>query len=217
MLVVIPMIQDPRTPRFSKRISSFVDSFATRSAQFVGSHWAFALALALVLIWIVIGSNYRYSDGSQLVINTATNVLASIIIFLIQNTQNRDSAAAQRKLDHILRSLDQLHTSRQLDTLNDQELKRLTVQVRNEWGRRRALVQMGEHRVVPSHTHAEDKYQQGGKIAILGIVMPEMLMSSIPGRWLSRADGNMASAESLGPLSLPRWWKLRSLFSNPSF
>jgi low affinity Fe/Cu permease len=91
----------------------------------------------LVLIWIAIGSHYRYSNGWQLVINTATNVIALIIVFLIQNTQNRDSAACQRKLDQIVQSLDQLRASRQLDSLSEQELTRLTSLVRKEWGKRR--------------------------------------------------------------------------------
>ena len=99
----------------------------------MGSQYAFALALVLVLLWTAIGSHYRYSDGWQLVINTATNVLALVIVFLIQNTQNRDSAACHRKLDQIIRALEQLQASRQLESETEQDVPELALQVRREW------------------------------------------------------------------------------------
>lgn len=73
-------------------------------ARATGRPWAFALCVASVLIWGVTGPVFHYSETWQLVINTGTTIVTFLMVFLIQNTQNRDGAAIQAKLDELIRS-----------------------------------------------------------------------------------------------------------------
>lgn len=79
---------------------------ASKCAHAMGQPLAFIISTLLVILWAVAGPVFHYSDTWQLVINTATTVLTFLAVFLIQNSQNRDGAAIQAKLDEILRSLD---------------------------------------------------------------------------------------------------------------
>jgi low affinity Fe/Cu permease len=79
---------------------------ATRIAAFAGQPAAFIAALALILIWVLTGPIFHYSDTWQLVVNTATTIVTFLMVFLIQNSQNRDAAAMQAKLDELIRALD---------------------------------------------------------------------------------------------------------------
>ena len=79
--------------------------FAQRISQLVGSSWAFILAVVIILVWAVTGPVFHFSDTWQLVINTGTTIVTFLIVFLIQNTQNRDAKAMQLKLDEIIRAL----------------------------------------------------------------------------------------------------------------
>lgn len=79
---------------------------ATKSANWLGQPQAFIIATFATILWAICGPVFHYSDTWQLVINTATTVLTFLAVFLIQNSQNRDGAAMQAKLDEILRALD---------------------------------------------------------------------------------------------------------------
>jgi len=79
-------------------------NFACQVAAAVGTHWAFLLALSVVLGWAVTGPLFHFSDTWQLVINTGTTVITFLMVFLIQATQNRDGKAVQLKLDELIRS-----------------------------------------------------------------------------------------------------------------
>lgn len=85
----------------------FFTNIATTSATLMGQPLAFISSTLLVIIWAGSGPIFEYSDTWQLVINTLTTVLTFLAVFLIQNSQNRDAAAMQAKLDEIIRSLDQ--------------------------------------------------------------------------------------------------------------
>jgi len=80
-------------------------AFAARIASLVGQPAAFVAALALVLAWAVTGPAFGFSDTWQLVINTGTTIVTFLMVFLIQNSQNRDAAAMQAKLDELLRAV----------------------------------------------------------------------------------------------------------------
>src|SRR5262245_62169039 len=77
--------------------------FAHKTAEMVGSPWAFLLAVILIALWAITGPLFKFSDTWQLVINTATTIITFLIVFLIQNTQNRDSRAIHLKLDELLK------------------------------------------------------------------------------------------------------------------
>ena len=103
--------------------------FAHRSAFMLGSAWAFAAAAFVILVWLVTGPTFHFSDTWQLIINTATTIITFLMVFLIQNTQNRDAKAMHLKLDELIRALkgarDQLVD---LEDLSDKELKKLEEQ-----------------------------------------------------------------------------------------
>jgi low affinity Fe/Cu permease len=79
---------------------------ARRCSESLGSPWAFTLALCVVLVWAVSGPFFHYSDTWQLVINTGTTVVTFLMVFLIQNTQNRESIGLRLKLDELIRAVD---------------------------------------------------------------------------------------------------------------
>lgn len=86
----------------------------------------FMLALGIILIWLITGPIFDFSDTWQLVINTSTTIITFLMVFLIQNTQNRDQEALQIKLDELLRSMENAHTVLlDLEELDDEELDRI--------------------------------------------------------------------------------------------
>jgi len=99
---------------------------AARCAAFVGTPWAFVLAAASVAIWATLGPHYRYSNTWQLVINTGTTIITFLMVFLIQNTQNRDARALHLKLDELIRSVHAAHNDMiNIEKLSDEELAAL--------------------------------------------------------------------------------------------
>jgi low affinity Fe/Cu permease len=104
-------------------VAEFFRGFARTSSQFLGSPWAFAGAIAVVGAWAVLGPLYHYSDTWQLVINTGTTIVTFLMVFLMQNTQNRDSKAIQLKLDELLRGVQGARTGLvRLEGLTEAEL-----------------------------------------------------------------------------------------------
>ena len=79
--------------------------FARRSSIVLGSAWAFGIAILVIVIWGLTGPAFHYSNTWQLIINTGTTIVTFLMVFLIQNTQNRDAKAAHLKLDEIIRAL----------------------------------------------------------------------------------------------------------------
>ena len=79
---------------------------AARVAAFAGQPSAFMTAVTLIVVWSLTGPLFRYSDTWQLVVNTATTIVTFLMVFLIQNSQNRDAAAMQAKLDELIRSIE---------------------------------------------------------------------------------------------------------------
>jgi low affinity Fe/Cu permease len=99
---------------------------AALCATSVGTPGAFVFALATVVLWGVLGPHYHYSDTWQLVINTGTTIITFLMVFLIQNTQNRDARALHLKLDELIRSVHAAHNSMiNIEKLSDEELAAL--------------------------------------------------------------------------------------------
>jgi low affinity Fe/Cu permease len=100
--------------------------FATQAANWVGTKWAFLAAILVIVAWLVSGPYFHYSDTWQLVINTGTTVITFLVVFLIQNTQNRDARAIHLKLDEIIKSIDQAQNEMiDIEHLSDDELQKL--------------------------------------------------------------------------------------------
>ena len=107
-------------------MSEIFRKMAHSSSVAVGSAWAFLLALALIILWGITGPLFGFSDTWQLVINTGTTIITFLMVFLIQNTQNRDSKAIHLKLDELLTAIKTARTSMvNLEDLSDEELERI--------------------------------------------------------------------------------------------
>ena len=106
--------------------------FAAKASFVVGTKWAFLGAVVIILAWAVLGPYYHFSNTWQLVVNTGTTIVTFLIVFLIQNTQNRDARAIHLKLDEIIRSLDQARNDMiDVEDLSDEELAVLSKKFEN--------------------------------------------------------------------------------------
>lgn len=100
--------------------------FARRAARVMGHPVAFLVSVLLIVAWALTGPIFRFSDTWQLAINTSTTIVTFLMVFLIQNTQNRDSEAMQLKLDEMIRSVEGAHNALlDLEELSEDELDRL--------------------------------------------------------------------------------------------
>ena len=103
--------------------------FARNSSVILGSAWAFTIAVLIIVVWAFTGPTFHFSDTWQLIINTGTTIVTFLMVFLIQNTQNRDAKAFQLKLDEIIRALKGARNELvDLEDLSDEDLKKLEQQ-----------------------------------------------------------------------------------------
>jgi low affinity Fe/Cu permease len=95
----------------------------------LGSPWAFTGAILIIVVWALTGPTFHYSDTWQLIINTGTTIVTFLMVFLIQNTQNRDAKAMHLKLDEVIRALKKARNELvDLEDLSDEELDKLEQQ-----------------------------------------------------------------------------------------
>ena len=105
--------------------------FARRSSNVLGSPWAFVMAILVIVVWAATGPTFHFSDTWQLIINTGTTIVTFLMVFIIQNTQNRDAKAVHLKLDEIIRAIKGARNELvDLEELSDEELKKLEEQFR---------------------------------------------------------------------------------------
>src|SRR5438477_12286922 len=120
----------------SDAFNGWFGKVAAKIAVLVGSPWAFGLAVGAIVVWAALGPRYHYSDTWQLIINTGTTIVTFLMVFLIQNTQNRDAKAMHLKLDELIRAIQGARNRLvDLEKLSDDELKKLEEQftrVRNK-------------------------------------------------------------------------------------
>ena len=114
--------------------------FANLASTCLGSQWAFAAAIGIILVWGITGPIYHYSDTWQLLINTGTTIVTFLMVFLIQNTQNRDARAINLKLNELIRSISTARDQMiDIENLSDDELAVLSKRyekIRSECDRR---------------------------------------------------------------------------------
>jgi len=101
--------------------------FASLASYWLGSKWAFSSAVVIILLWAVTGPVFHFSDTWQLIINTGTTIVTFLMVFIIQNTQNRDARAINLKLDELIRAIDKARNQMiNIENLSDKELDLLT-------------------------------------------------------------------------------------------
>ncbi len=107
-------------------MNNFFRKFASRTSELVGSSWAFILAVVVLIIWAATGPMFGYSNTWQLIINTGTTIVTFLMVFLIQNTQNRDAKGIHLKLDELIKATrGASNTMIDLDKLSDEQMKQL--------------------------------------------------------------------------------------------
>ncbi len=105
-------------------MNEFFRKAAKRASDVMGSFWAFFLAILIIMVWAVTGPFFNFSDTWQLVINTGTTIVTFLMVFLIQNTQNRDAKALHLKIDELIRSMDKArNTLLDIEDLPDKEIQ----------------------------------------------------------------------------------------------
>jgi low affinity Fe/Cu permease len=110
-------------------MNDFFRKFASKTADWMGKSWAFIAAVLIIAVWGMTGPMFHYSDTWQLVINTGTTIITFLMVFLIQNTQNRDARAIHLKLDELIRSIQGARNSMvDLEEMSDEDLKELKTQ-----------------------------------------------------------------------------------------
>ena len=136
---------------------SWFNRFAKASARATGKPMAFIIAGATILIWAITGPLFKFSDTWQLVINTSTTIVTFLMVFLIQNTQNRDSDAIQIKLDELIRATRGAHTALlDLEELNDEDMERIRALYEEIAAKSRKAMEAGEDDTGTPFVHIEN-------------------------------------------------------------
>lgn len=118
-------------------VSEWFRLFARKTAHATGSPFAFAAAVAVIVLWGISGPIFGFSDTWQLVINTSTTIITFLMVFVVQATQNRDSEAIHLKLDELLRAIDTASSSMiDIETLPERDLQRVAQQLHSACGHR---------------------------------------------------------------------------------
>ena len=117
-------------------MDKFFTLCASRIAAAAGQPFTFTIALAVIVVWAVTGPMFHFSDTWQLIINTGTTIVTFLMVFLIQNSQNRDAAAMQAKLDEVIRAVDKAREQFiGIEHLTDQQIEEIRASLEREVGK----------------------------------------------------------------------------------
>jgi low affinity Fe/Cu permease len=142
--VNIPIFTTQEKVMRPTKTTSWFTRFAKTTARATGRPAAFVVAAGVILVWAITGPLFGFSDTWQLVINTGTTMVTFLMVFLIQNTQNRDAEAVQVKLDELIRVTEGAHNALlDLEELEEQELDRIRAQYASLAKRARADLRRG--------------------------------------------------------------------------
>jgi low affinity Fe/Cu permease len=131
---------------------------AKATSRATGRPWAFIVACGLIVVWLISGPYFRYSDTWQLVINTSTTIVTFLMVFLIQSTQNRDAEALQVKLDELLRVTVGAHNALlDLEELEEHELDQIRTRYTRLAERARGHLRSGESDTDAPDTDPDDE------------------------------------------------------------
>jgi low affinity Fe/Cu permease len=153
-----------------KPTSTFT-KFAKWTSKITGRPGTFVVAVGIIIAWAVTGPIFQFSDTWQLVINTSTTIVTFLMVFLIQNTQNRDSEAIHIKLDELIRSSQGAHNALlDLEEMEESDLERLRDTYEKLAERARVALQKGDKDTDPAELDEEDveKEEETGKTKATG-------------------------------------------------
>ena len=136
----MPSTTDAQQPKNGRDFSKLFGDIANRTSHAAGKALTFLAAAGVVLVWAITGPLFQFSDTWQLVINTGTTIVTFLMVFLIQNSQNRDSAAIQVKLDELIRVSTAHNSFVGIEHLTDDELE----EIRTKCERRAEAEKAGE-------------------------------------------------------------------------
>jgi low affinity Fe/Cu permease len=130
---------DGQSPQNGERrtVNHWFHKFACKTADVMGSPWSFFIAIGTIVVWAIIGPLFHFSDSWQLVINTGTTIITFLMVFLIQNTQNRDAKTFHLKLDELIKAVKGArNTMIDLENMTDEELEGIRKEFQRLSGRR---------------------------------------------------------------------------------
>ena len=120
---------DSQSHKPKQTVGDWFGHFSSRASAWLGSKWAFSIAVLIIAAWATTGPMFGYSDTWQLVINTGTTIVTFLMVFLIQNTQNRDARAINLKLDELIHAISRAKNQMmEIEKLTDEELDVLQAQ-----------------------------------------------------------------------------------------
>ena len=144
-----------REQKRGRKVRELFQLFSQKTSGAVGTPWAFMGAVAVIVVWALCGPLYHYSDTWQLVVNTSTTIVTFLMVFLIQNTQNRDAKAIHLKLDELIRAKKGARNALvDLENCTDEELE----QIEREFKRIR------EHSALHHGRHSDHVMEPDGRV-----------------------------------------------------
>lgn len=142
-------------------MQSFFGKIASQVSKATGSAYAFVIAILLILVWVITGPIFNYSNTWQLVINTLTTIVTFLMVFMIQNTQNRDTKAVHLKLDELIRAEKNARNRfMEIEASNDEDLEKMQKEFQSL--QQKAIMELERRRIQRRRRYVLASRQQKG-------------------------------------------------------